>query len=96
MTDHLQEPDEQGDIVDQTEMDLKAGPSNAGPSAASLLADEGKPPGHPETASTMGSDGEFLSRGGVGPAGPDSATSGTGRGTGADPDQERTPPSAPG
>ena len=97
MSDQLHEPDEQGNIVDQTEADLTAGPAATGPGGAALIGEDVPPPGHPATPSTAGSDGEYLSRGGAAPAGPESSTMGTGSGTGVDPDPpEQVPPTAPG
>jgi hypothetical protein len=53
MSDHLQEPDEQGDVVDQTEMDQVAGPATTGVAGA-LAEDAPRPeepaPSMPETA----------------------------------------------
>lgn len=98
MSDHLHEPDDDGDIVDQTEVDLAAGPSRTGPGAAPLLAEGAPPPGHPEASVPDQSTGEAISRGGVSPAGPTSTATGTGTGsgTGTEPDAADVPPDAPG
>lgn len=96
MSEHLQEPDEHGDVVDQTEADLTEGPTSVRPDGTTG-PDTGAPsPGHPVAAMPAGTPGEIASRDGDSPAGPESTTTGTGSGTGADPDGANVPPTAPG
>jgi hypothetical protein len=94
MSDHLHEPDEHGDVVDQTEADLTEGPTGVRPGGAPPVDGEGPTPGHPTSATPLGTAGEVSSRGGASPAGPESSTTGTGGGTGADPDRENVPPTS--
>lgn len=96
MTDHLSEPDEQGDVLDQAELDITEGPSPAGPSGTGPLVPDAPRPGEPATATPTGTSGEVISRGGTTPAGPESPTTGTGAATGARRDEEGAPPAAPG
>ena len=81
----LREPDEQGNVVDQTEADLTEGPATGEPGAIAAMSTGAPPPGHPAAAVPMGSAGEANSRGGSGPGGPESAATGVGKGTGAGP-----------
>ena len=91
----LHEPDEQGNIVDQTEADLTEGPATGDSGAAAALGTDAPPPGHPASAVPLGSVGEADSRGGSGSAGPESSSTGTGGGTGADPGASNVPPTSP-
>jgi hypothetical protein len=96
MSDHLHEPDDEGDVVDQTELDLTEGVSPSGPAGAGPLEPDGPPPGHPAATTPAGTGGEVASRGGDAPAGPTSGTTGTGAGTGARREGADAPPGAPG
>ena len=96
MSDHLHEPDDQGDVVDQAELDLTEGVSPSGPVGSGPLEPDGPPPGHPAATTPTGTAGEVGSRGGDAPAGPTSGTTGTGTGTGARREGAAAPPSAPG
>ena len=63
--DELQEPDDEGRVVDQEAADVAAGPaSGVGDTAgAAMGAAEDAEPGHPATAMGAGSEGEDNSLG---------------------------------
>lgn len=96
MSDHLQPPDDEGDVLDQAQLDMTEGVSPGGPAGFGALEPEAPPPGHPGASTPAGTSGEVGSRGADTPAGPTSSTTGTGTGTGARRDEQAAPPSAPG
>jgi hypothetical protein len=96
MSDHLHEPGEDGDVIDQAQLDMAEGVSPSGPAGFGPLEPDAAPPGHPGATTPVGTPGEVGSRGGDTPAGPTSATTGTAGGTGAGRDEAAAPPSAPG
>lgn len=74
----LQEPDDDGEIVDQEHLDAAAGPAEDG--VAGALAREGSGEGGNPPGALGGpvAAGEAISREGATPAGPTSPTTGTG------------------
>lgn len=96
MSDHLHEPDDEGDVVDQSELDLTEGPSPRGPMGTGELEPDLPAPGEAAVGTPSTAAGEVASRGGTTPAGPTSPSTGTGSGTGARRDEEGVPPAAPG
>jgi hypothetical protein len=96
MSDHLHEPGEDGDVIDQAQLDMAEGVSPAARPASGRSSPTPPRPGTPGRRPRSAPPVRSAAEGATRPAGPTSATTGTAGGTGAGRDEAAAPPSAPG